>query len=91
MPTPLPPDTGHFATDDSEQMIKLLELEIINRRAKRLAQGGDDRRAVRTLGIFIIFIMLMAVLGMTWYMQASRLAGRPAHPHETASPAEPGR
>ena len=75
MQTPLLP-TGHHAADDSEQMIKLLELEIINRRAKRLAQGDDTRQAMRTLGIFILFLMFMAVLGMTWYMQTSRSAHR---------------
>ena len=91
MQTPLPPHNGQFATDDSEQMIKLLELEIINRRAKRLAQGGDNRQAVRTLGIFIIFMMLMAVLAMTWYMQTSRVAGRSAHTARPASPADMGR
>ena len=89
MRTPLPKTTGHFGTDDSAQMIKLLEMEILNRRAKRQAQGSDQRWLVRMFGVLILFILMLVVLGAMWYVQTSQMENRlpQHHPKITTSPA----
>ena len=88
MPTPPPNNADHFATDDSAQMLKLLELEILNRRAKRLARGDDQRQVVRMVGVLMFFLLMLVVVGAMWYVQTSRMEGRlPHHPQVTASPA----
>ena len=76
MPTPPPNNAGHFGADDSAQMLKLLELEILNRRAKRLARGDDQRQLVRMVGVLMFFALMLAVLGAMWYMQTSQVEGR---------------
>jgi hypothetical protein len=87
MPTPPPNNAGHFAADDSAQMLKLLELEIINRRAKRLARGDDQRQMVRMAGVLMFFLLMLVVVGAMWYMQNSRMESRlPHHPQVTKSP-----
>ena len=70
-------------------MIKLLELEILNRRAKRLAGGDDQRWLVRMFGVLILFVMMLAVFGVMWYVQTSQMEGRlpQHHPLVTTSPA----
>lgn len=87
MPTPPPNNAGHFGADDSAQMLKLLELEILNRRAKRLARGDDQRQLVRMVGVLMFFALMLVVLGAMWYMQTSQVEGRrPHHRPVTASP-----
>ena len=89
MPPIPPPLNSQFGADDSAQMLKLLELEILNRRAKRLAQGGDQRAIVRMVGVLLLFVLVLVVMGAMWYMQTSQMEGRlPRHaPQLTAAPA----
>ncbi len=89
MPLIPPTPTGHFGADDSAQMIKMLELEILNRRAKRLAQGGDQRAMVRMVGVLLFFGLTLAVLGAMWYMQTSQMEHRLPHSPTTPLTAAP--